>query len=270
MMNDSYLSISSKSWSESIAFYIKPNCRRILPMAKCAFAALSSVYSGLSQYRTCRCLKRLRSKETIDPESEYRLAKCYHYGTDVTADISKAFQGYERAAKAGHVLAQYNLARFYHLGIGVEQDESLASHWFLKAAEGGHAESQYIFAERCYTGCGGVKVNDSEVIYWYKKAAEAGHMEAQYRAGFYYHKLHYYDSINVEENRKEAFKWFKRAAEAGHIAAQSYLADYEKIEEFQDLKEASKWPNLVEERLQVKADKGDPELLEEQLQVNLV
>lgn len=123
----------------------------------------------------------------------------------------------QRAAEAGHVIAQRQLANCYALGEGFAQNDQLAACWYRKAAEQGDKIAQRIFGYYCANGKGVAK-NRPEAVKWYQAAAENGDAQAQYNLG-----CCFYHGQGVELDFTEAAKWFGKAVEQGHASAQGNL-----------------------------------------------
>ena len=62
---------------------------------------------------------------------------CHALGMEVDLDDDIAVEWLEKAAAAGHMLAQNNMGARYYTGDGVEQDVDIAPGLSLEAAEGG-------------------------------------------------------------------------------------------------------------------------------------
>lgn len=61
------------------------------------------------------------------------LADLYRRNTGRRPDAAKAFEWYQRAAKAGNAIAQMNLSEMYLNGWGTKLDRILAWVWFDSA-----------------------------------------------------------------------------------------------------------------------------------------
>ena len=66
-----------------------------------------------------KLLVYLNSASKGDADSQYYAALMYENGVGASADRSKAFEWYKKAAEQGHVKAQCNLGNCYEKGIGV-------------------------------------------------------------------------------------------------------------------------------------------------------
>ena len=78
------------------------------------------------------------------------LADLYRRGTGRRPDAAKAFEWYQRAAKAGNAIAQMNLSEMYLNGWGTKLDRILAWVWFDSATKQGEdwARDQRIALEK--------------------------------------------------------------------------------------------------------------------------
>mgnify|MGYP001243863878 FL=1 len=72
-----------------------------------------------------------------DIEAQYEMSTRHAIGMDVELDDDVAVEWLERAAAAGHSLAQNNLGARYYTGDGVDQDLKQAYRCFFKAANQG-------------------------------------------------------------------------------------------------------------------------------------
>ena len=73
-----------------------------------------------------------------DPIAMEKLADMYRAGKQVTADMNKALQWYEKAADNGEVSAMVVLGDIYREGVDVSQDKEQAINWYEKASDSGH------------------------------------------------------------------------------------------------------------------------------------
>jgi hypothetical protein len=83
-------------------------------------------------------LAALKAKaEEGDIEAQYEVGWRHAIGMDVELDDDIAVEWLERAAAAGHSLAQNNLGARYYTGDGVDQNFKQAYRYFYKAANQG-------------------------------------------------------------------------------------------------------------------------------------
>ena len=61
----------------------------------------------------------------------------YYSGKWVDRDFQKAFEWYEKGAKAGDPTAMNNISIMYEKGIGVAKDKAKANYWYQKALDSG-------------------------------------------------------------------------------------------------------------------------------------
>jgi len=71
------------------------------------------------------------------------IGKMYADGQGVPADMKKAFDLFNRAAKLGNPEAMVSAAAFYSAGEGVEKNMKAAFEWFRKAAEMNFSIAQF-------------------------------------------------------------------------------------------------------------------------------
>ena len=75
--------------------------------------------------------------EKGDLEAQYEMGWRHAIGMDVELDDDAAVEWLQRAAAAGHSLAQNNMGARYYSGDGVDQDLKQAYRSFFKAANQG-------------------------------------------------------------------------------------------------------------------------------------
>jgi hypothetical protein len=90
----------------------------------------------------------------------------------------------ERAARAGHTLAQFQLGVVSCTGEGVPKDLARGVAWCEAAAKQGHALGQYNLAVMVSKGRG-CERNMEKPVEWFKMAAEQGVASAQAALGEY-------------------------------------------------------------------------------------
>ena len=176
-----------------------------------------------------------------DPDSQFNLGVCYmnSVGTKelvqeqklVNDELKKMGEGkeltdlqiaaywLEKAAEAGHPLAQQNIGLLIVQQI-IPGDQQKALEYIRKASESGLAQSQYTLGMLTLTGQAGVKQNTNEGIALLKKAAEGGMPQAQNDLGLIYMQ----GGNGVKQNAAMGYNWLKKAAAQGHPAAMFYLS----------------------------------------------
>ena len=154
-----------------------------------AFSALGKYYGfGIgTQQNLHEAVHWLLKTDKKDKEILALLAYCYHTGTGVPEDKTKAYdlwldaavQGHREgfhycqiAADAGYARGQYTLGHFYQNGIGTPPDILSALHWSHKAAEQGYAHAQYRLGVLYHTGNYGIERSPETAVQWYKLAAD--------------------------------------------------------------------------------------------------
>ena len=106
------------------------------------------------------------------------LGNRYYYGDGVNQDYEKAFEWYEKAAKAGSSDAMTDLGYMYQTGVGINQDYKKAIEWYEKAAEAGEKVALYDLGYMYENGYG-VEQDYKKAFDCYEKAAEAGYLDAK-------------------------------------------------------------------------------------------
>lgn len=143
----------------------------------------------------------------------------YYRGRGVEKNEEKAFEWYDRAARAGNVFGMVNVAYAYQHGEGVERDCKKAFYWYKKSAEAQDARGMNYLADAYYKGIG-VEQNYIEAFYWHKKSAEAGSAKGMNNLARAYSCGH-----GVEKDLSKAVYWFEQAAELGDIDSMQHLSE---------------------------------------------
>lgn len=133
---------------------------------------------------------------------------------------TEAADGYERAARAGHPVAQFNLAMMLKHGEGRPQDDCAAERWLRKAARQGMPLAEYTLGLAYEYGEFGTKSNAS-AHRWYEAAARKGHVDAQVALG-----TQYLLGRGAAQSDRLAARWYRRAAQGGDVAAQYIMGSF--------------------------------------------
>jgi hypothetical protein len=116
-----------------------------------------------------------------DAQSAYKVARMYHAGTPVPADLPAALGWYVKAANAGVAAAHAGVGYMHYRGVGgVAKNDRTAFQSFLAAAKGGVSGAMYRVGYMYERG-EGVGVNPREARSWYVAAATKGHPTARQR-----------------------------------------------------------------------------------------
>lgn len=155
----------------------------------------------------------------------------FEKGQGVEANIEKAFELYERAARLGTPDAMFNVFRFYLTGKGVKADPEKAKTWLDKAAAAGSIDAKKELAKvgrGAYEAPGRdltvaafsaqAKKAYSTSVRLYRQAADLGNADAAVALG-----QHYAQGLGVPKDLKEAARLFRVAAEKGSPAGQAQL-----------------------------------------------
>ena len=110
-------------------------------------------------------------------EAVFLMGTAYDETLGVAEDPAIAFTWFQKAAAAGHTLAEHNLGNAYAAGRGVTQDLAAAVTWWTKAALKGDAVPQLRLGE-AYEQGKGVTVDLAEAKRWYAAAAARGNAAA--------------------------------------------------------------------------------------------
>jgi TPR repeat protein len=154
-------------------------------------------------------------------EAEYRVGRCYLYGTGVPASHREAAYWLGRSADRNHPDAQCALALLHLQGGSSGQgspDFAAAVTWARRGAEGGSAEAQALLAY--ILSCGPEALRDPAAARrWYARSAAAG-----WPQGALGHGLAILHQAESEGDRQEAARQIGIAAAAGLAAAMHLLA----------------------------------------------
>ena len=157
------------------------------------------------------------TKQDLDVEGQFEMAKKYHFGHGVPVDKETAFKWYYKAAVRGHGKAQNNLGALYEYGDGVAENVFEAEKWYRKAANQELDFAQYNLA-RLYDYGTGIGKNDVKAVTWYRKAADQGHANAQCDLG-----MKYFYGHGTSKDIVEAIRWLRESAEQNNPRAQHFL-----------------------------------------------
>ena len=84
----------------------------------------------------------VQKAEAGDPESQYRLSRCYVLGNlGVAEDLKESTKWHIKAAEQGHLEAEFTLGTHYFAGLGVAKDLLQAGKWMNLAVKGGHPKA---------------------------------------------------------------------------------------------------------------------------------
>jgi localization factor PodJL len=146
-----------------------------------------------------------------DPGAAYEIGVRFADGRGVAPNFDEAAKWFDRAARAGIVLAIFRLGTLYEKGLAVKKDVDIARRYYLQAAERGNAKAMHNLAVLDADG-GGKGANYKSAAQWFRKAADRGVADSQYNLGILYAR-----GIGVEQNLAESFKWFSLAAAQGDV-----------------------------------------------------
>ena len=130
---------------------------------------------------------------------------CYHDGSEIPKDRSKAFEWYLKAAKKGHNHSQYLVAKYYDDGMYIPKDKERVFYWIRKAAINGTSlDAQHKLAK--YYLNDSINKDESKAFKWYLKLANSRYSSAE---AIHLVAKCYRDGIGTDKNLDEATKWFK-------------------------------------------------------------
>jgi len=153
-----------------------------------------------------------------DAKAQYNVGLMFAQGKGAKADVKKAMEWYEQAAKQGLASAQYNLAQIYHnLGSAEDHAYEKAKYWYEKAAQQGIAQAHNNLGALYLEGKGVAK-DEKKAFEHFKAAAELGDANAQLNVA-----LLYLNGTGTTVDKMKAYEHFKKALENGKTQAQTYL-----------------------------------------------
>ena len=138
----------------------------------------------------------------------------------------------QRAAEAGHAMAQYRLALAYERGEGVAVDLAAARIWTERAAASGIAMAMHNLGVYNARGEGAAR-DEAAAFRWFRQAAEFGVPDSQYNLGILYQR-----GRGVSEDKSEALFWFLLAARQGDAQATARVTEIEAVLTPEDARQA--------------------------------
>ena len=124
----------------------------------------------------------------------------------------------EKAAVAGHPMAQQNLALFILQG-AVPGEQTKAVELLRKASDAELPQAQYTLGILTFMGQAGIKANPQTGLALIQKAANAGLPQAQNDLGTIYLQ----GANGIKPNQQAAINWLKKAANQGMPSSMFYL-----------------------------------------------
>lgn len=110
-------------------------------------------------------------------EAQFLMGTANDEALGVAEDAVAAFAWFQKAAAAGHTLAEHNLGNAYAAGRGVAADPAAAVMWWTRAAIKGDAVTQLRLGEAYEKGAG-VAADPVAARRWYADAAARGNAAA--------------------------------------------------------------------------------------------
>ncbi len=162
----------------------------------------------------------------------------------------------QRAAEAGHAMAQYRMALAYERGEGVEIDLAAARIWTERAAASGVAMAMHNLGVYNARGEGAAR-DEAAAFRWFRQAAEFGVPDSQYNLGILYQR-----GRGVSEDKAEALFWFLLAARQGDAQATARVTEIESMLTPDDARQARARADAFRPRGAAAADAtGDGQLV---------
>ena len=117
------------------------------------------------------------SAEQNNPQAQYDLGNCFHFGRGVEPDQVEAVKWWQKAAEHDHPLAVHHLAHAYNKGNGIGKDEAKAVKWYRVGAMRGLSWSQYDLGVM-YFRAKGVDKDYIKSLAWWTLASKQGNNDA--------------------------------------------------------------------------------------------
>ena len=150
-------------------------------------------------------------------EGRYDLADAYYTGNGVKKDLKKAFNIFQRGAKAGDANCQLMMAYSYRDGEGVKGNHVKAAQWFEKAAQQGHSMAEAMLG-RAYLNGNGVGKNYTYAGMYISRSAAHNNSYGLYLYGY----MNYY-GFGIKKNQQEGMRLLQLSAKAGDTSAKDLL-----------------------------------------------
>jgi TPR repeat protein len=151
-------------------------------------------------------------------EARFSVATLMNAGQGVTKQPLRAFEQIRQLAEEGFSKAQFNMGVYYANGVVVPQDWKKAAYYNAKAAAQGSASAQHRMGIILADGRG-MPVDRAQAAVWFRKAADQQHPEATHDLA-----IAYGEGRGVPQDFKKAGFWFSRAEALGHSLATRNLA----------------------------------------------
>ncbi|KAI9205844.1 uncharacterized protein BJ171DRAFT_422644 [Polychytrium aggregatum] len=139
--------------------------------------------------------------------AQFHLARCYHDGTGVDRNHTKAVELYRTLADRGIPQTQISLGRCYENGEGVDQDYDAAIEWYSKAADQGNWLCRHLMAVCVFLEFGYIK-DKKEAAGIFEQLANEGHSDSQLWIG-----VCYCYGQGVSKDKEKAFEWLSKSAD---------------------------------------------------------
>lgn len=160
--------------------------------------------------------------DTEDPMELCRIGYLYTSGEEgYPKDLEKAFQYYERSAKAGNGMGQCNLGLCYAYGHGVPAHLGTAFYWYSQSAKNDEPRG-YFQQGSCYMAGRGVVADPEKGYALMLQAGEKGYLRAYFMVAF-----HTYYGQGTQKDPEKAYEYMKIAASVGAVDAIFCLSMYD-------------------------------------------
>ena len=163
------------------------------------------------------------ASEKGQPQAMLTLGAFYEQGYGVSRNFIKAFEWYEKAAKAGLAEGMFNLGVCYEVGMGHSGDMAKALQHFEQAAAKGLAQANYKLFTMYGTGHG-VAIDESKAFSHLQKAADAKFAPALNEIAL----VNAQGLLGQPKDTDKAFAIFTEAAESGLPQSMVSLAAFYK------------------------------------------
>lgn len=194
------------------------------------------------------------------PEGYMRLGAAYEIGVGTPTDLEKAFLNYEKAAELKVPNGLYKLADMYINGLGVKQNQAWGVSLLERAQEAGHSGAANDLGLIRFEGLYGQEKDLAEAREMFMSAADLGNAEAMKNLGVLYR-----EGLGMDADPTEAMKWYMLAFEAGfnQQGLLPVLQEFEQEMDKEDIEEARTraraWVEEFEKRRQAAQPRLDTE-----------
>mmetsp|Transcript_16683 Transcript_16683/g.65179 ORF Transcript_16683/g.65179 Transcript_16683/m.65179 type:complete len:511 (+) Transcript_16683:211-1743(+) len=161
-----------------------------------------------------------KAAEAGHPVAQFNLACCYRKGILVERNVTTAMSWARRAAELGYSRAQFYLGKTLLGSKGDGEDATTGVQWLLRAAEDGLAEAQMVLSQ-CFRLGHGTTQHTPLALQYLLAAADRGHPRAQHQLA-----LEYFSGQNVPRDVEKGMVWLEHSADSGCGQGHRFLSQF--------------------------------------------